>query len=130
MEAENYDELVKKYDDQTKLDIACWVMSKVDEFGHNPGSFRYFIYHLLGFGPEGYVPLYLANAMSFTNEFDYSFKEQLRELVESEKIDSPKLKNFIGLCDTSGCYESASCGTPSEDKDPKKYRWTCSIHRP
>ena len=49
--SEDYDALVAKYDYQTRLDIAAWVISKIDEHGNNPGSFRYLIYNLLGFGP-------------------------------------------------------------------------------
>lgn len=130
MQEEDYDKLVEKYDYQTKLDIACWVMSKVDQFGREPGSFRYFIYQLLGFKEDAYVSMFLANAMEFTNEFDYSFKQELRRLLREEKVSSPKVKNFLGLCDTPACYENASCGTPSGDKDSKKYRWTCYEHRP
>lgn len=130
IEEVDYDALVAKYDYQTKLDIACWVMSKVDEFGNNPGSFRYFIYNLLGLDVDSYVPMYLANTMNFTNELDYSYKEQLRKLVQEEMVSSPKVKNFVGLCDTPACYERASTGTPSKDKDPNKYRWTCDKHAP
>lgn len=126
MEEQDLDKLVEKYDYQTKLDIACWVMSKVDQFGHEPGSFRYFIYHLLGFEMDAYVPMFLANAMNFTNEFDYTFKEELRRLITEEKIESKKIKNFLGLCDTSECYETASRGTPSKEG----YRWTCGKHAP
>lgn len=130
MDQEDYDQLVEKYDYETKLDIACWVMSKVDKFGRDPGSFRYFIYQLLGFNTDAYVPMYYANTMGFTNEFDYSYKDKLCRLVESERIDSPKLKNFVGLCDTAGCYKHFSCGTPHPDNDSEKYRWTCGEHKP
>ena len=103
----DYDELVSKYDNQTKLDIAAWVISKIDEHGTDPGSFRHLIYGLLGFGPEAYVPLYYAGGMNITNELDYDKDEQLIHIVKSQKIDNVVLKQHLGLCDEPGCYDQA-----------------------
>jgi hypothetical protein len=69
------DSKVEKYDNQTKLDIAAWVISKIDDHGNDPGSFRYLIYDRLGFGPEAYVPLYEAGGMNITNGLDYKKSE-------------------------------------------------------
>lgn len=55
---------------ETRLACAGHVIRKVVENGNEGGSFRYFIYDRLGFGPEAYVPLYLAGGMTITNHFD------------------------------------------------------------
>lgn len=119
-----FDDLVAKYDYQTKLDTAAWVISKIDEHGQDPGSFRGLIYGLLGFGPDAYVPLYEAGGMNITNELDYNRYDALIELVKEEKIDNVKLKNALSLCDEPGCFAHASCGWPSENG----YRRTCYQH--
>lgn len=121
----DYDELVAKYDNQTKLDIAAWVISKIDEHGDNPGSFRYLIYTLLGFGPEAYVPLYEAGGMNITNELDYSRSGALLKLIMEQQIENKKLKDFAGVCDEPGCFNYASCGWPTSDGG---YRRTCYEH--
>ena len=72
----DYDKLVEKYDNQTKLDIAAWVISKIDEHGRDPGSFRHLIYDRLGFGMDAYVPLYEAGGMNITNELEYGKVER------------------------------------------------------
>lgn len=123
--SEDYDALVAKYDNDTKLDIAAWVISKIDEHGDDPGSFRYLIYNRLGFGPEAYVPLYEAGGMNITNELDYNYKNDLAELLQKQGIDNPKLKNFAGVCDESECWNVVSCGWPTKDGG---YRHTCHKH--
>jgi len=120
-----FDELVSKYDNETKLNIAAWVISKIDEHGEEPGSFRYLIYHRLGFGPEAYVPLYEAGGMNITNELDYAQRQQLSDIIRREKIDNVELKTFALVCDEPGCYEYASCGWPTSDGG---YRRTCGQH--
>lgn len=120
----DYDKLVEKYDYQTKLDIAAWVISKIDEHGNNPGSFRYLIYQLLGFGPDAYVPLYEAGGMNITNELDYERPGALLKLIEEQKIENIELKRFSNVCDEPGCFRYASCGWPSE----AGYRRTCYEH--
>jgi hypothetical protein len=119
-----FDALVEKYDNQTKLDIAAWVISKIDEHGADPRSFRSLIYGGLGFGPEAYVPLYEAGGMNITNELDYKRYDALIELVKVEKIDNVKLKTALGLCDEPGCFDAATCGWPSGEE----YRHTCGEH--
>lgn len=122
---EDYDELVSKYDDQTKLDIAAWVISKIDEHGNDPGSFRHLIYDRLGFGPEAYVPLYSAGGMNITNELDYDKDLQIADIVKKQGIDNKVLKRHLNICDEPGCYEQAICGWPSDGND---YRRTCYDH--
>lgn len=124
MIANNLDELVSKYDYQTKLDIAAWVISKIDEHGADGGSFRYLIYERLGFGPDAYVPLFEAGGMNITNELDYDTIPNLRKIIEEEKIDNLKLKQATRTCDEPGCFAHATCGWPDEPR----YRLTCYEH--
>ena len=119
-------DLVDRCDPDTKLAVAAWTISKVDEFGRDPGSFRHLIYTLMGFGPEAYAPIYLAGGMNVTNELDYSRSESLAQVLREEGIDNSKVKAFANLCDEPGCYDSAFCGTPT----PDGYRHTCIEHRP
>jgi hypothetical protein len=121
----DYDELVAKYDNQTKLDIAAWVLSKIDDHGENPGSFRHLIYGLMGFGVEAYVPLYEAGGMNITNELDYSRASTLLDIIKEQQIENQKLKEFAGICDEPGCFNGASCGWPTSDGG---YRRTCYEH--
>jgi hypothetical protein len=122
--SEDYDALVAKYDYETKLEIAAWVISKIDEHGENPGSFRNLIYNLLGFGPDAYVPLYNAGGMNITNELDYSSPGTLMEIIEKHQIENKELKKFARVCDEPGCFGHASCGWPSDGD----YRFTCFEH--
>lgn len=121
----DYDELVSKYDYQTKLDIAAWVISKIDEHGTNPGSFRYLIYDRLGFDLDAYVPLYSAGGMNISNELDYSYRENLANVVKEQNIDNKELKSALLICDEPWCYNYASCGFPTSDGG---YRRTCHDH--
>jgi hypothetical protein len=124
MDDNYFDELVFKYDNQTKLDIAAWVISKIDNHGNNPGSFRHLIYTLMGFGPEAYVPLYEAGGMNITNELDYNMRDQLASIIKEQGLDNAQLKTFALLCDEPGCYNGASCGFPTDNG----YRRTCYEH--
>ena len=123
-EEPDFDALVAKYDYQTKLDIAAWVISKIDEHGNNPGSFRNLIYGLLGFDADAYVVLYEAGGMNITNELDYDRQPSLIKIIEEEKIENQKLKEHAGICDEPGCFKPATCGWPSENG----YRRTCYEH--
>lgn len=55
---------------ETRLACAAHVIRKIVDHGREGGTFRYLIYDRLGFGPEAYVPLYLAGGMHISNEFD------------------------------------------------------------
>jgi hypothetical protein len=122
--SEDFDALVAKYDYQTRLDIAAWVISKIDEHGNDPGSFRYLIYNRLGFGPDAYVPLYEAGGMNITNELDYSTVGTLMKIIEKQAIENKELKRFARVCDEPGCFKPSSCGWPSDEG----YRNTCYEH--
>lgn len=124
MKKENFDEVAYKYDYQTRLDIAAWVISKIDDHGQSPGSFRYLIYERLGFEADAYVPLYEAGGMNITNELDYEQKQDLQKIIKERAIDNKELKEFAQICDEPGCFEYASCGWPSENG----YRRTCYNH--
>lgn len=119
-----FNDLADKYDYQTKLDIAAWVISKIDEHGADPGSFRNLIYSRLGFNEDAYVPLYEAGGMNITNELDYNTIPNLQEIIREEKIDNLKLKKAVRICDEPDCFAPATCGWSSEPH----YRMTCHQH--
>ena len=50
-------------------------------------------------------------------------KNELLKIAQEHNYD--KLKPLIGICDEEGCWNSASCGWPTEDGG---YRHTCSDH--
>ncbi len=52
-----------------RLAVTAHVIEQVVKVAQEGGSFRNFIYDLLGFEPDAYVPLYLAGGMTITNEF-------------------------------------------------------------
>lgn len=116
------DELVERCDYDTRLAVTAWVIKNVVDNGTEGGSFRYFIYDRLGFGPDAYVPLYEAGGMTITNEFDLKFKDEVTRVVKDN--DYSLLKALLGICDEPGCYKSAGCGWPS----PDGYRHTCGQH--
>ena len=122
-----FDEIASKYDYDTRLDIAAWVISKIDEHGMEGGSFRTLIYARLGFGPDAYVPLYEAGGMNISNELDYDAIPNIRKIVEEEKIDNVKLKRAVGACDEPDCYAPATCGWPAGSIGDG-YRNTCYQH--
>jgi hypothetical protein len=119
-----FEELVANADPELRLAIACWVISKIDDHGNEPGSFRYLIYERLGFGLEAYVPVYEAGGMNITNELDYNRDSFGRTVIEEEQISSVRLKKFFGICDEPGCYKHVCCGFPTENG----YRNTCHDH--
>ncbi len=119
-----FDNLVENCDHDLKLALVCWTISKINEHGKNPGSFRNLIYNIMGFGPEAYIPIYEAGGMNITNELNYENKNECRKIICEEKIENKKLKNFFSICDEPGCFNSASCGWLSNNE----YRWTCFEH--
>lgn len=121
MTFEHLDKIVKECDNDTKLAITKWVMKHIVEHARDGGSYRYLIYDRLGFGPEAYGAL-LDDGMTISNEFDLGLKDNVVEAYKSG--DEKKLKEALGLCDESGCFNYISCGWPSENG----YRMTCSEH--
>jgi hypothetical protein len=65
---------------ETQLAAAAFVIRKIVDHGREGGSFRYLIYDRLGFGPEAYIPLYLAGGMHISNHFEI-------DRIEGEKDD-------------------------------------------
>jgi hypothetical protein len=55
---------------ETRLACAAHVIRKIVDHGKEGGTFRYLIYDRLGFGPEAYIPLYMAGGMHISNDFD------------------------------------------------------------
>jgi hypothetical protein len=52
-----------------RLAVAAWVIEQTVKVATDGGSFRHFIYGLLEFETDAYVPLYMAGGMTITNEF-------------------------------------------------------------
>lgn len=67
-----YPALVEACPYETRLAVAAWVFQAIVDHATEGGTFRYLIYHRLGFGPDAYVPLYQAGGMTISNEFDLS----------------------------------------------------------
>ncbi len=70
--AVEYPRLVEECPYETKLAVTAWVFEHICMHAVSGGSFRYLIYERLGFGPDAYLPLYLAGGMTISNEFDLS----------------------------------------------------------
>ena len=120
MDAE-YAKMADECDPSLKLAVTQWVFKKIVEHAKEGGSYRYLIYDRLGFGPEAYVPL-CADGMTISNEFDLNLVPELAKVAKVEGYD--KIKPLLGLCDEPDCYDSVSCGWPSDDG----YRQTCGKH--
>lgn len=114
------DELQNLTNDQ-KIAVVQWAMKHIVDHAREGGSYRQLIYNRFGFGPEAYAPL-CDDGLTISNEFDLNMKENLIEAYKSQ--DQKKLKEILGLCDTSDCFESIQAGWPSESG----YRMTCGTH--
>ena len=64
---------------ETQLAAAAFVIRKIVDHGREGGTFRYLIYDRLGFGPEAYVPLYMAGGMHIANDFDLNKTEEEKD---------------------------------------------------
>jgi hypothetical protein len=115
------DDIVEWCDHTMKLAVTKWVMKHIVEHAKEGGSYRYLIYDRLGFGPEAYAPL-CSDGLTISNEFDLEQKDSIIELVKEHKYD--KLKPVLGLCDEPDCFDTVTCGWPSEEG----YRQTCGNH--
>jgi hypothetical protein len=67
-----YPKLVEECQYETRLAVTAWVFDHLCKHAEEGGTFRYLIYDRLGFGPDAYVPLYMAGGMTISNEFDLS----------------------------------------------------------
>jgi|APCry1669188970_1035186.scaffolds.fasta_scaffold95503_3 hypothetical protein len=74
------EEIWNSLDLESRLAAAAFVIRKIVDHGREGGTFRYLIYDRLGFGPEAYVPLYLAGGMHISNHFEI-------DRIEGEKDD-------------------------------------------
>lgn len=133
MTNENWYEALQEYDaelnklvdecpPELKLAITKWVMKHIVEHAKECGSYRYLIYHRLGFGPEAYGTL-LDDGMVISNEFDLERMNKIRNIVKENKIEA--LKEVLSICDEPDCWNDANCGWPTEDDG---YRFTCHKH--
>ena len=116
-----YDKMANECDPQVKIAVARWVMKHIVDHARDGGSFRYFIYDRLGFGPEAYS-LLCSDGMTISNEFDLNLKDNVIEAYKSG--DEKKMKEALHLCDEPGCFGYISCGWPSDEG----YRSTCGEH--
>ena len=66
--------------DKPSIEQVAWVLKNVHDHMIEGGSFRYFIYNRMGFGPEAYIPLYENGGMSLSNAF-----HELRELETKQE---------------------------------------------
>lgn len=62
-----YDLLVEKYDVKTRMEVAAWVISKLQQHATDGGSFRTLVYERLGFDVDGYDPILEAGGMDVCN---------------------------------------------------------------
>ena len=69
-----YPKLVEECPYETRLAVAAWVMKAICEHAREGGTFRHLIYTRLGFGPDAYLPLYLAGGLEISNEFELDGK--------------------------------------------------------
>lgn len=84
----NYPKLVEACPYEMRLAIAAWVIEKVVEQARDGGSFRYFIYELLGFNEDAYVPLYTAGGMTITNEFVISEPDEADASIHDKMLET------------------------------------------
>lgn len=63
-----FPELVRQCPYQARL--ACWVVEQIVAHAREGGTFRYLIYQRLGFGPDAYMPMLEAGAMTISNHFE------------------------------------------------------------
>lgn len=66
---EEFPKLVEACPEETRLAVACWVMKALYQHAHDGGTYRYLIYHRLGFGPDSYAPCMFAHGLDISNEF-------------------------------------------------------------
>lgn len=118
------DKLVQTCDYDTKLAITAWVFKHIVDHANAGGSYRYLIYHRLGFNHNAYVPLLEAGGMEISNEFDLERMNEIKAAIRENKIEI--MKKYVGMCDEPECFKDAGCGTPTQEK----YRWTCYEHMP
>ena len=117
----NLEKLAEECPHEVKLAVTQWIFKNLVEHAREGGSYRYLIYDRLDFGPEAYVPL-CADGLTISNEFDLELKPNIIKCLEANDIEGAK--RIVGCCDEPGCFKTAGCGWPTDNK----YRWTCGQH--
>ena len=69
-----YAKMADECDPELKLAVTKWVMKHIVEHAREGGTYRYLIYHRLGFDESAYIPL-CGYGMIISNEFDLTKKE-------------------------------------------------------
>lgn len=115
------EELAEKCDYETKLAVTAWVFKHIVEHANSGGSYRYLIYHRLGFGMDAYVPL-CSDGLDISNNFDMESQNNIKEKIREHKLEV--MKSAVNFCDEPGCFKDASCGFPTDTG----YRHTCYDH--
>lgn len=130
-------DLVDECDVPTKLAVTAWVMKNIVDHATVGGTFRYLIYDRLGFGPEAYVPLYMAGGMTISNEFDlddnivktetdciYIFRDMAYSMASKRKGE---IDDYIRAAKQAiDDYERCRASRPSNDHESKA-QWRCPI---
>jgi hypothetical protein len=93
--------MVDECDSELKLAITQWVFKHIVEHARDGGTYRYLIYHRLGFDESAYVPL-CRDGMIINNEFDLDLKETVASFLEKNDIENAK--RALGYCDEPGCF--------------------------
>jgi hypothetical protein len=119
---EDLDKLAETCDYDMKIAVTRWVMKHIVAHAEEGGSYRYLIYDRLDFGPDAYAPL-CGDGMTISNMFDLNQADEVAKVAKEHGYD--KIKPVINLCDEPGCYDTVSCGFPTDDGE---YRRTCSTH--
>jgi hypothetical protein len=116
------DKLAETCDYEMKIAVTRWVMKHIVAHAEEGGSYRYLIYDRLDFGPDAYAPL-CRDGMTISNMFDLHLADEVAKVAKEHGYDM--IKPVINLCDEPGCYDTVSCGFPTDDGG---YRRTCSTH--
>jgi hypothetical protein len=107
--AAEYPALVAACPDETKLAVTAWVFGKIVDHAEQGGTFRYLIYDRLGFGPEAYVPLYLAGGMTISNEFDLTEFGSTRRAERLTAALARYAEHHGGIHETPDCPADDTC---------------------
>jgi hypothetical protein len=115
------DKMADECDPELKLAITKWAMKHIVDHARDGGSYRYLIYHRLGFDESAYAPL-CRDGMTISNDFDLNTVPDAREALAEGNHE--KLKKILSCCDEPGCYKQISSGFPTDNG----YRQTCGDH--
>lgn len=91
---EMFPQLVAACPAEIRLAVACWTIKHVLAHAREGGTFRYLIYHRLGFGPEAYAPMQWHGALEVSNEFDLTEETAKERHSEALKTFARAFKKF------------------------------------